>query len=148
MRKIGQQKHDAAIEAAVMAKRGRPEMPEWLRTAYETEETGEQVSLDKIAAEYWVTTADGLANEGLLAVVDEGMLTSISLVYASMVIAGRLALKTFPDLVQRYMQLADRMGLNESARAKHTKPKAAEGDPELDAMAAFLGTGDTDSAVC
>jgi len=131
-----------------MAKRGRPEMPDWLRAAYETEETGEKISLDKIAAEYWMTTADGLAREGLLAVVDEGMLTSIALVYASMVIAGRFALKTFPDLVQRYMQLADRMGLNESARAKFTKPKQADGDPELDAMSAFLGEGDSDSAVC
>ena len=108
-------------------------MPRWLRDATEP--------IDVMAAEYWETTADGLAAEGLLATVDEGMLTSISLAYAMMVFAGRTAARSFPDLMQRYMQAADRMGLNESARAKFTKPKAAEGSPELDAMSAFLGDG-------
>jgi phage terminase small subunit len=126
------------IAAALQAKRGRPQMPQWLR------EPVNEVSV--LAAEYWETTADGLMVEGLLAVVDEGMLTAISLAYAQMVCAGREGLRSFPDLMQRYLQAADRMGLNESARAKFTKPKADAGDPGLDAMSQFLGEG-TD-AVC
>jgi phage terminase small subunit len=133
LRKVGQQKHDAMLEAAVLARRGMPKMPEWMQEP--------QSEIEKIAAEYWETTADGLHREGLLATVDEGILTSISLAYASMVVAGRAGLKSFSELMQRYMQAADRMGLNESARAKFTKPKPGEGDPELDAMSSFLGEG-------
>lgn len=120
-RHIGANKHAEACAGAHEARRGRPQMP---------------ADLDPIAREHWEYLADGLAAEGLLAMVDEGMLTLAAQLYSGIRKANKGRKPNFralSDLAARYMQLADRMGLNESARAKiPRKPQAT--NPLDDAM--------------
>lgn len=129
-RKIGAQKHEARLAAAFNAPRGRPDFPASLK-ARKTDTLQTRVLLRQAKA-HWEFLADQLGAAGMLAELDEGMLTAAALLYANMAEAGRQGKdRELTQLVQRYMQLGDRMGLSESARSKLPKAKTAEDDMEL-----------------
>lgn len=128
-RQRGSNKHEQSLAAAWEARRGMPDMPK---------------GLDYYAKQYWQTTAEGLAAEGLLATIDEGMLTATALIYGELRKAAKERdRRGLCELTQRFIHCCDRMGLNESARAKlatspgmlpMARPKAPPIDPMMEAM--------------
>jgi len=142
-RQRGATQYEKDLGGAFEARRGRPPLPDVLRfVAIDSEDPKEasaRQALLGLAMGHWEYLADELEREKMLASLDEGMLTTAALIYAQMVIAGAgIRVKDFVDLTQRYMQVADRMGLNESARVKLPK----RGEPQKDAgqsrMSSFL----------
>lgn len=157
-RKLGANKFEAAMSTAWEATRGRPAMPGILRAPkrpvqprvtgvvdfdraadekYTKDLANWEATRDRLktAREHWVYLADTLEAEGLLANLDEGMLTGAALAYAMMTEAGRGGDdRAYARLWQRYIQAADRMGLNESARARLPKQAA----PKMDAIESVL----------
>ena len=112
-KKIGAKKFAKQTAAAMEARVGRPECPP---------------GLDSIAKKHWEYLADQLQLEGLLTKLDQGMLTAAAVVFSALKRAAPDPKAKKPhdhraiaDLTQRYMQLADRMGLNASARARLPK---------------------------
>ncbi len=142
-RQRGASQHEKSLAGAYEARRGRPPVPGCLTFRKIAEESvsaaSQRRSVLRIAREHWVYLADELEYEKLLTKLDAGMLTSAALIYAQMVSAGITGyVVTFEKLAQRYMQIADRMGLNESARVKlpgRTEPKKDAGQS---AMSKFL----------
>ena len=85
----------------------------------------------KDAAEHWQYLAGELSREGMLSTADGGMLTQAATIYAMSMEAFRsLDFAGHALLSKTYMQIADRMGLNESARAKFPAKKPAMDDLE------------------
>ena len=118
-RKEGSKKHKAGIEAAFEADRGMPDCP-----------TG----MDKIAEDHWRYLAEGLHREGLLAKIDGGSLVTAATAYSAMITTAKAKhYNSWDKAAQRYMQIADRLGLHESARAKFTK-RSTDVDDIADAM--------------
>lgn len=143
-RKVGTEKFNDSIRGTFEPTRGRPRMPAALNfrkskslpdespelKAQRLREDSDRRSLLAMARKHWAYVADNLEREKKLSLLDEGMLTTLALSYAQMVVAGSLGLKAFKDLSQRYMQAADRMGLNESARARiPAAPNRGASDP-------------------
>ncbi|MEZ5355696.1 MAG: hypothetical protein R2762_23935 [Bryobacteraceae bacterium] len=129
-RQRGAKKHEAALAEAFEARRGRPPMPDSLKFGASCKSQHPDAKIRKIqdaatrarlkmARDHWEYLADELAKNGMLASLDEGMLTGQALNYALGVEAAREGRETaFSRIWQRYMQIADRMGLSESARAR------------------------------
>lgn len=117
--KKGSRKHAAIMEAALEAKRGMPECPP---------------GMDPVAKRHWQYLADGLHREGLLAEIDGGSLVTAATAYSAMIATHKAKdYVAWEKASGRYMQIADRLGLHESARAKFTK-KQTTGDAIADAM--------------
>jgi len=141
-RKVGANKFAELCASAFEGTRGRPPVPIALKPGRKPKNPDElsvwkrTAQLMKIARSHWDYLADCLAADGLLSVMDEGMLTGASLMYAEMIFAARLGeYRGASEIYARYMQAADRMGLNESARSKIPKPGLAV-DPVESAMLA------------
>jgi phage terminase small subunit len=118
-RQRGARKHQEAIEAAHRAQPGIPEPPASL--------TGEALA-------HYEYLADGLFAEGLLAKIDQGALVAAATAFAAVMAAHKAGkINNWEKAVRVYMQMADRLGLHESARAKFTK-KDTSADPIGEAM--------------
>jgi hypothetical protein len=141
-RKYGANKHAESISRAHITRRGTPpDPPPFKFPSYPRGEDAGARYQDmlrkwrkKVCAHHREYLAGELTREGLLSTVDEGVLTQAAQIYT-------LATEAFitgdhrahPAHTQRYMQIADRMGLNEAARVKFPK-----GEPEMDDLEAAL----------
>lgn len=127
-RKRGANKHAALIAEACIAQRGIPDCPSFAASSDDPPETRRRL---KVAKEHWQYLAGELSREGMLSTADEGMLTQAAMIYA-------LAWEAFREghhaahnaHTKAYMQIANLMGLNESARAKFPAKKPAMDDLE------------------
>lgn len=127
-RQRGANKHAEAIAGALHAQRGIPDMPDFTPPP-KASAAQKRVLAD--AAQHWQYLAGELSREGMLSTADGGMLTQAATIYA-------MAFEAFRTLdfsghalhSKTYMQIADRMGLNESARAKFPAKKPAMDDLE------------------
>jgi phage terminase small subunit len=118
-RKLGSRRHQEAIEAAHRARPGVPEPP---------------ATLKGMALEHYEYLADGLLAEGLIALIDQGALVSAATAFEVMMRAHEeKRFRDWAEATKLYMQIADRLGLHESARAKFTK-KDVSADPIGEAM--------------
>ena len=118
-RQRGSRKHKQAIEAAHRARPGVPDPP---------------ATLKGMALAHYEYLADGLMAEGLIALIDQGALVSAATAFEAMMTAhedGRA--RDWAEAAKLYMQIADRLGLHESARAKFVK-KTTTTDPIGEAM--------------
>lgn len=146
-RNVGPRKFQAQIAGALMARRGAPEAPDWLKFAPESIPKNEDIDEKKArlqrdrlarkrlgwARQHWDYLVDALLADGLMAELDGGVLATAALAYAQMVEAGvQGSASAFAATSQRYLQVSDRMGLSESARAKFSKP--ASTSDSLDEM--------------
>lgn len=105
--KLGSRKFAQMVQTAHAAKRGRPELPE---------------GLDPIAAEHFEFLCDRLFTEQLIAEIDLGSIVSAATAYSAIMKAHKGSdFINLDKAIGRYMQIADRLGLHESARAKFTK---------------------------
>lgn len=120
-RKKGTNKHAEAIAGAMLAQRGIPDMPDFTPPP---KATAAQKRVLADAAEHWQYLAGELSREGMLSTADGGMLTQAATIYAMSMEAFRsLDFSGHALHSKTYMQIADRMGLNESARAKFPAKK-------------------------
>lgn len=111
-----------------MARRGMPKPPAFKAYPNDPPETRKRLA---VAKAHWVYLAEQLAADGLLAQCDEGMLTQAAMIYALSWEAFREGHHAAHSMHSKaYMQIADRMGLNESARAKFPKKEAPMDDLE------------------
>lgn len=107
LRKIGSKKLAQQIEQAYKAPRGIPATPD---------------GLDPVALKHYEYLAYHLHRGHLLAESDEGSLVSAATAYSAMMRAHKAKdINSLDKAIGRYMQMADRLGLHESARAKFTK---------------------------
>ena len=156
-RQRGANKHADSLAGAFEARPGRPPLPECFRFRATPAISGERPTaaterkrLDterrvrlSTARKHWLYLADQLESEKKLTMLDEGMLTGLALDYALMVEAGRDGdVGAFTKLKQRYMQAADRMGLNASARAR-LPGSGGKSNEVQSAMSGFLKRRDT-----
>lgn len=129
-RQRGANKHAESIAAALISQRGEPEMPDWRAPKGALPEVRRRL---RIAREHWQYLARELGREGLLSTVDQGMLANAAMTFAlaqESFLAGDN--RAHAEQSKVYMQIADRMGLSESARAKFPK-KADQMDDPLEA---------------
>lgn len=158
--KIGALRHQEEIESGFQSRRGRPPFPEELRfkpipafglegealAAHRQAEAIRKAHLG-VAAAHWEYIVSSLEADGIACPSDGGMLTSAALCYAMMIEAGQTGrVSAFVDLSQRYMQAADRLGLNESARAKLPRQPGRQVDEVEAALCGGLPADDSDSA--
>lgn len=128
-RQRGANKHAEAIASALISQRGEPDMPLW--EAPEDADPAVHRRL-QVAREHWLYLCRELSREGLLSTVDQGMLATAATTYAMAQESFLMGdVRAHTEQSRTYMQIADRMGLNESARAKF--PKKAEKMDELEA---------------
>lgn len=137
-RQRGANKHAESIAAALIAQRGEPEMPEWKVPPLPPDADPEMQyrhaaakQRSKVAREHWTYLARELSREGLLSTVDQGMLANAAMTYAlsqESFLAGDT--RAHAEQSKTYMQIADRMGLSESARAKFPKREQKMDDLE------------------
>lgn len=155
-RKLGANKFKESLGGFWEPRRGRPKFPAGLLFRASRPIAGEpegvaaqRVAIERaekkrllIARTHWKYIADQLEAEGKLAVIDEGVLTGLALSYALLIEAGRAGdVKAYKEVSQRYMQAADRMGLNESARARlPVNDKSGEVDPLMEQIGPRLQT--------
>jgi phage terminase small subunit len=128
-RQRGANKHAESIAAALISQRGEPDMPDWRAPNGASPEVRRRI---KVAREHWQYLCRELGREGLLSTVDQGILASAAMTFAmaqEAFMAGDVRAHT--EQSRTYMQIADRMGLNESARAKF--PKKSEAIDPLEA---------------
>lgn len=134
----GARRFAEAVEAAYEPRRGCPPFPSALEFSAACKsrhpdpeirkiEDAVMVERLRLAKEHWLYLAKELETEGKLAMLDGGMLTAVTLNFAMMVEAARDGESAiFARLHSQYIASADRMGLNERARAslpgspKHT----------------------------
>lgn len=136
-RKIGANKHEEALANTWNAERGIPDLPASLESREDDPSKTKQ--LLKTARECWDYLVPLMADEKLLAQVDQVALTILCLAFAGSVEALRACdFGNADKLMKHAMQCADRMGLNESARARLNRPKDKSEDPVQSQMAAFL----------
>lgn len=158
-RQRGALRHIESLEASFQSRRGRPPFPEELRfrpipafglegealAAHKQAEAARRAFLATAAA-HWEYIVSSLEADGLACPSDGGILTSTALCYAMMIEAAQTGkVSSFVDLSQRYMQAADRCGLNESARAKLPRQPGNKVDEREAALCAGLPEGDEDS---
>lgn len=155
-RKLGANKFQSSLGGTWQPRRGRPTFPAGLlfratRPAPAETESGAAVRKEQdankrrrlgLARTHWKYVADQLEAEGKLSLVDEGVLTGLALSYALMMESGRDGdFKAYEGASQRYMQAADRMGLNESARARIPSSEKGNGvDPLMEKIGPRLQT--------
>ena len=126
----GSRKHEAELENAWEARRGRPEMPEVLRPR-KGDDDAVKARLATARA-HWEYLADTLHREGLLAELDSGMLTQAAQTFALMSEAFRTGeYKAHEAAALRYQASADRLGLHEIARAKLSERAPKSEDDEI-----------------
>lgn len=138
----------ARLVAATEVDRGRPPFPPEL-TWSESDEPALDAPVAEIrealerrrridtASAHWEYLCDELMAAGLLAKLDQGSLLAACLAFALMGECGRRGdLKGYDMAAARYCQLADRMGLNESARARMPREKKSADKNLEDAMCA------------
>lgn len=132
----GSRKHEEALAGAWEARRGRPEMPEVLRTR--KGDTAQVKARLAIARKHWEYLADVLQGEGLLSELDGGMLTQAAQTFALMNEAFRTGeYKAHEAAARRYQAAGDRLGLHEIARAKLSeRAPRTEGDMIAEIMCA------------
>lgn len=127
-RKLGANKHAEKVAGALVSARGIPDCPDFSPGPKASAATKRRLA---VAEKHWQYLAGELSREGLLSTADEGMLTQAAMIYA-------LAWEAFREghhaahnaHTKAYMQIANLMGLNESARAKFPKQKPAMDDLE------------------
>ncbi|HWJ41006.1 MAG TPA: hypothetical protein VNT29_07725 [Candidatus Limnocylindrales bacterium] len=122
-RKLGAMMFQESLFGTWEPRRGRPKFPAGLRFRPIAGEGASVASARKsrlaLARAHWKSVADQLEAEGKLFLVDEGVLTGLAMSYALMIETGQEGdVKLYKEVSQRYMQLTDRMGLNESARVR------------------------------
>lgn len=128
-RQRGANKHAESIAGACISQRGEPDMPDW---SDPEEASPEVLRRLKAARDHWAYLARELKREGLLSTVDQGMLANAAMTFAlaqESFIAGDARINA--EQSKTYMQIADRMGLHESGRAKF--PKKEQTIDELEA---------------
>lgn len=157
-RQRGALRHLESLESGFQSRRGRPPFPEELHfkpipafglkgEALATHRQAEAVRKAHlgIAAAHWEYIVSSLEADGIACPSDGGMLTSAALCYAMMIEAGQTGrVPAFVDLSQRYMQASDRLGLNESARAKLPRQPARQVDEVEAALCGGLPDDDSD----
>jgi len=115
-------------ETAITSSRGCPPMPAALEDRPEDEDATRIILAS--AREHWEYLCDVLSKDNLLGQADQGVLTSACLAFAAMAEAGRSgAMKTYLAAAAEYRSLADRMGMNEAARARLPKKPESNVDP-------------------
>lgn len=126
-RKLGAHKHQERIEKAFIARRGYPPSPPSLVEVELSKESSDKEVACEIRREnaraHYEYICQQLEADGLLCPADNGMLEGMAMNYAmqrACFEAG--AVKEFDILQRAYMQAANLVGLNESARAKIPKP--------------------------
>lgn len=128
-RQRGANKHAESIAAAFIAQRGEPEMPEWAAPEDASPAIHRRL---QVAREHWTYLCRELSREGLLSTVDQGMLATAATTFAMAQESFLMGdVRAHTEQSRTYMQIADRMGLNESARAKF--PKKSEAIDPLEA---------------
>jgi len=141
-RKLGALRHQEAIDAAFVARRGRPPLPHSLQEI----ELDRKASAKQMAAElrrerarvHYGYLVDQLEADGLLCPADNGILEGMAWTYASQMEcyeAGEFGKAL--ELNKRYAQDTNLVGLNESARARIPKPT----NPQMTAMDLGLADG-------
>jgi hypothetical protein len=138
-KKRGANKHAEIVQGALMSRRGMPDPPDFTvpplpakPNAVQAAKHAAEVQRMAVAEKHWHYLCGELGREGLLATTDEGMLTQAAMIYALSWDAFRSGKPSaHAAQAKAYMQIADRMGLNESARAKF--PKQAPSMDELEA---------------
>ena len=112
---------------------GRPRKPIPIRAAEgDTRQRGARKHAEALA--HYEYLADGLFAEGLLARIDQGALVAAATAFAAVMEAHKSKkINDWEKAVRVYMQMADRLGLHESARAKFTR-KDVTADPIGEAM--------------
>jgi len=138
-RQRGAKKFEESLRGTWEPKRGRPKFPVGLLFSAIAGEDASAAATRKsrlaLARAHWKYVADQLEPEGKLALVDEGILTGLSLSYALMIETGRDGnTAAYDKAVQRYMQAADRMGLSESARVRIPGKGQEASDPMMAEM--------------
>lgn len=138
-RQRGANKHAQSISAALITQRGEPDMPQWevprLPAGASPEMQYRHAFAEQriaVAREHWQYLARELSREGMLSTVDQGMLANAAMTFAlsqESFVAGNM--RAHAEQTKVYMQIADRMGLSESARAKF--PKTSESIDPLEA---------------
>lgn len=137
-RKRGANKHAEHVSGTLMAQRGIPDMPDFTaprcpasappEVAVRYKAAQERM---KVARRHWEYLAGELSREGMMSTLDEGSLTQAATVYAMAWEAFQAGdFRAHAEYSKTYMQIADRMGLNESARAKFPAKKPAMDDLE------------------
>lgn len=127
-RQRGSNKHAESVTTAFEARRGEPEMPAALRSR--KGDTPRARLVLKSAREHWKYLMREMAADGLLAIVDQGIITDLCLAFGAMVETGRAGeVGDFAKAAAEYRMSADRACLSEIARAKVPRQKTDQVDP-------------------
>lgn len=142
-RQRGALRHQEAIDAAFISRRGRPPLPASLVEVELHRDSSESDEAREIRRErarvHYNYLVDQLGADGLLCPADNGILEGMAWTYAAQMEcyeAGEFGKAL--ELNKRYAQDTNLVGLNESARAKIPKPTSSTMSEEDIAMSAGL----------
>jgi hypothetical protein len=151
-RKLSKAQFAAEMNSKAEARRGCPPMPIELKgptaaqlvaaTGTDLEATLLQVAVRmEYARGHWKFLIKELSQDGLLAMVDQGVILSLALSYAGMLETAQAGKwKDYSELMSKYLNAADRCGLNESARARLPRRVAPKVDPLEEALSGEISS--------